>query len=714
VDKSDKFDNSPVGQKLLPAFTTGIIRRSGKSFLVIMALLTQILTSLITIPAAFFIQVNAEFFNNELAKVVPIAIFGLAISNVVLLLWINLSFRKPQETLGMWSKGEAQLHAPEEELKTWRQITAFPWYHGIASALAYSLFGLLPLLGYMGAVLHVTSDQLLYTLMGGAISISIIVSLGILILEYALAPARNILLPTNFAEQLKGATGAKLLTKFQVIFFILIVVSILLVAPIGYHQTVTVLFNGVIGPTGVLQTLRVQTIIVAIVAIGLGFSLSLLLSRSVSDPLKQLIDVFQKVEAGDLKQRANILATDEVGELAIYFNRMISRLEELQGRLTKQVTDRTEQLNVTSGESQQRALLLEAISEVARAITQLKNVNELLPSITQLISQHLGFYHVGIFLLDDNQEFAILRAANSEGGQRMLSHGHRLKVGQEGIVGYVAQHGESRISLDVGEDAVFFDNPDLPDTRSEMGLPLMIEKRVIGVLDVQSDGPAAFGKQNIAVMNTLADQVAIAIENANLFGEMQRALIEAQVSYGQYVRQAWETLPMETRTFGYRYSGIKLDNIDEPLELPEILAAMKTGAPIHKEEDESVLAVPLKLRGEVIGVIDVRATDPDRKWTENELNLVQAIADRVAIALENARLFEETTRRADRERAVSEITTHIRSSTDPQVMLRTALDELKQVLAASDVQIRPFNPRTKELKAESLGLKERSRKSKQD
>jgi GAF domain-containing protein/HAMP domain-containing protein len=713
VIKSKEFNNSTGKPKLLPTFPSRLIRRSGKSFLLITALFTQVLTGLITIPAAFFIQLNAEFTNNDISRTIPIAVSGLVISNVLLLLWISVSYRKPQERIEKWGKGEAQSNTADEEQKIWRQITAFPWSYGIISALIYFVVFVLPLLGYMSFIIHVTRDQLLYTLIGSVISVSLLVSLGILLLERALAPARSILLPTNFAEQLKGTTGAKLLTKFQIIFFMLIVVSILLVAPIGYHQTVTVLFEGVIGPSGVLRTLQVQTIIVAIVTLVLGFSLSLLLSRSVSTPLKQLIEVFQKVEAGDLGQRAKIVATDEVGELAIYFNRMIARLDELQSRLEKQVSDRTEQLNVKSEESQQRAILLEAISEVARAIAQLKNINELLPSIAQLISQHLGFYHVGIFLLDDNREFAVLRAANSEGGQHMLSRGHRLKVGQEGIVGYVAEHGEPRISLDVGEDAVFFDNPDLPDTHSEMGLPLKIEDRVIGVLDVQSDGPAAFGNQNIAVMNTLADQVAIAIENAGLFGEMQRALIEAQVSYGQYVRQAWEQLPTETRTFGYRYSGIKLDNIEEPLDFPEILSVIKTGEPVQKE-DESTLAIPLKLRGEVIGVIDVRATDPTRKWTKNEFNLVQAIADRVAIALENARLFEETTRRADRERAVSEITTHIRSSTDPEMMLRTALDELKQVLAASDIQIRPFNPRTKELKAETVGLIEKPRQSKGD
>ncbi len=241
-----------------------------------------------------------------------------------------------------------------------------------------------------------------------------------------------------------------------------------------------------------------------------------------------------------------------------------------------------------------------------------------------------------------------------------------------------------------------------------MAMPLKIGERIIGVLDIQSEGPAAFGKQNIEVFNTLADQVAIAIENARLFGEMQHALLEAQVTYGQYLRQAWDRLPLESHTVGYRYSGIQADPLESPLELPEIADAIDTGKPVKVSEKDSALAIPLKLRGEIIGVLDVRAFDPSRQWGENELSLIQAIADRVAIALENARLFEETTRRADRERAVSEITTRIRSTTDPQSMLRIALEELKHTLGAGDIQVRPYNPHEKEHATEKSGKDEKS------
>jgi GAF domain-containing protein len=125
--------------------------------------------------------------------------------------------------------------------------------------------------------------------------------------------------------------------------------------------------------------------------------------------------------------------------------------------------------------------------------------------------------------------------------------------------------------------------------------------------------------------------------------------------------------------------------------MPEVQAALESGQMVTAE-NRPAISIPLKLRDEVIGVLDIRAGSADRQWNENELALIQAIAERVSLALENARLFEETTRRADRERTVSEITTHIRSTTDPQVMLHTALEELKRALGARDVRIHPYTP----------------------
>lgn len=440
-----------------------------------------------------------------------------------------------------------------------------------------------------------------------------------------------------------------------------------------------------------------------------------LLGNALAGPITSLTQAAVRISSGDFNYRPEIQATSaETWTLGQAFFSMADQVRSLVSGLEQRVGERTTALTAASEEARRRATQMETVSKVARTIAQLTDIQELLPAITRLISTDFGYYHVGIFLLDAKKEYAILSAANSEGGQRMLARGHKLRVGQTGMVGYVAEHAEPRISLDVGEDAVFFDNPDLPGTRSELSLPLKVGDRLIGVLDVQSDQAAAFSKPDVEVMTTLADQVAIAIENANLFGETQRALTEAQVSYGQYIRQAWERLPSETQTAGYQYSGIKVAPLEKLLDLPEIRAAVKSGKTVTPTHQEPGLAVPLKLRGEVIGVLDIRSKDATRVWSENELALVQAVAERAAIALENARLFEETTRRADRERSVSEITTHIRSTNDPSLMLQIALDELRQVLGAGEIQIRSYSSSLKEKDPSNPGSVKQPVRSKPD
>ena len=333
----------------------------------------------------------------------------------------------------------------------------------------------------------------------------------------------------------------------------------------------------------------------------------------------------------------------------------------------------------------------EAIALVNSALTSIRSLDEMLPKITELISQHFNYYQVGIFLNDANNENAILSAANSEGGKRMLLRGHQLRIGEQGIVGYAISTGEPRIALDVGEDAVYFGNPELPDTRSEMALPLKIGEAVVGALDVQSTEASAFGEEDISVLSLLADQVSMAIENARLFDQARKSLAESEALYRQYLRQAWNRLPKEQNLAGFRYnvrgaSPIKA-NFQEDNANPTI-EAIETRPGSH-------ISVPIAIRGETIGTLAVQVPEAS-SMDEDQTDLVNAVAERVALSVENARLFEETTRRAERERLVSDITVKIRSTNDPDAMIETALKELKQALGATKVQLIPHTLQKRE------------------
>lgn len=276
-----------------------------------------------------------------------------------------------------------------------------------------------------------------------------------------------------------------------------------------------------------------------------------------------------------------------------------------------------------------------------------------------------------------------------------MNRSHRLELGT-GIVGTVAQTGIARVALDVGADAVFFDNPDLPATRSEMAVPLNIRGVTIGVLDVQSTRRGEFTENMVNTLGILGDQIAIAIENARLFARTQQALTEAQTLYSQYLQKEWQAFRSKTTNVGYHQSVAGGKPLEAPLETDEIQKALQRGEIVVGRENgsqtEPAMIVPIKLRGETIGVLNIKASDKDRKWSRDEINMIESVSERLALALENARLFEETNRRAERERLVSEITGKVRSVNDPQAMIQTALEELRSVLGASRVRVIPHSP----------------------
>ena len=346
-------------------------------------------------------------------------------------------------------------------------------------------------------------------------------------------------------------------------------------------------------------------------------------------------------------------------------------LQEERNHLDDNVTARTADLELARQSREQRARQLEIIASVARSITAMQELEQLLPTICQVVSGRFGFYHTGIFLLDERGEFAVLQAANSEGGQRMLKREHRLRVGTTGIVGAAAGQGKARIALDVGADAVYFNNPDLPETRSEMALPLKIGQQTVGILDVQSKEVGAFKDEDIAVLSVLADQISIAIENARLFSQTRQALSESQATYEQYVKQDWAQFARTLKHSGYAYNGIKT----MPLE---------NASPAHPPH---ALTIPIKSRGLAIGDVTIQSNDPLRTWSQDEINLAQAAAERAGLAIENFRLLTEAQRRAAKERAVGEITARISASVDVREIMQTAVEELGRVMAGSEITL---------------------------
>lgn len=429
----------------------------------------------------------------------------------------------------------------------------------------------------------------------------------------------------------------------------------------------------------------------------------------------------------------------------------VSRALELARReLSEQVEARTMELAT-------RAEQFRAVAELGQTAASIQDPVVLLERAATLIAERLGYDHVGIFLLDRSREWAVLRAASSEGGRQLLARGHRIPVGggtigtgsgrvgpggdgahgddwgtdSGGIIGYVAEMGAARIASDVDPESAWGGNPELLETRSEIALPLIIAEQVIGVLDIQSSEAAAFGDADTEMLRVLADGMAVAIENARLMQETHETMAQlARYQERDAVRVWRQALARRQMRVAYAY---ELGEV-EALRIADGVAASQsalagqdpgTGAIGHNEESTAtpnlqaltdgalatvghgdwgsltgvtrqtaedgrhLLLAPVSVGGRRLGMLSFERQGP---WSDEAVQLVGAVVNQLDLALNNARLLEETRLRASQEAARSEIVSRIRALTSTDAILRNAAEELGRALQVerSRIQLLQF------------------------
>ena len=433
------------------------------------------------------------------------------------------------------------------------------------------------------------------------------------------------------------------------------------------------------------QTIRLNLIINAVIGIAvLAVTVTIAFStaRNFSEPIKTISSSATRVRAGELEQIEPLDREDEIGDLSKSLSEMTGQLIRTTANLEKTVSERTRVL-------ERRAKYLETTSQISGVLTSIYDVDDLLNTVAHLISENFGFYHVGVFILDEKQEFAVLRAANSEGGWRMLAREHKLKVGEQGIVGFVTGSGQSRIQQQVaGDDSVHFKNPDLPHTRSELALPLKVGEVIFGALDVQSTEEQAFTEEDVSVLQVLADSVSVAIQNTRLVQQLQGSLETERRIYGELTREAWTSLlKRKSSSPAFRSDGFSTQTTTTPLS-PIGRQAFSQGKSVIPDFDTDrnvyPIAVPVRVRGGVtVAVIETIKLQSAGPWTKEEINILESVSEDLGIALENARLVEETQRKAQRDRIAAELASKIWASSDVDNILQTAVRELGSALQVS-------------------------------
>jgi nitrate/nitrite-specific signal transduction histidine kinase len=395
-----------------------------------------------------------------------------------------------------------------------------------------------------------------------------------------------------------------------------------------------------------------------------------LLARRLAIPLIELTNTATAIAAGDLKKRAMEKGGRETTALASAFNNMTDQMQGLIGSLEERVSERTRVL-------EKHSLELQYAAQIVRQVSIIQDTNILLNEVARFIKDRFGYYHTGIFLVDDNEEYAVLKAAGGEAGQLLLASKHRLKIGETGIVGYVAKTGEPRIALDVGSDAIHFQNPLLPYTRSEMALPLKVTNHIIGVLDIQSDKINAFDQSSISVMQIVTDQISIGIERAQLLQGLQQNAAALELSLQENTSRTWRNFLEQHRGYlGYQFDGVTMETLSKPSA--EGLKIIQKGdlvpAKGDVEKTGKSLAVPIQLRGQTLGTLNLQFQGTD--IPQETHRLVEEAANRLALALENARLVQDAQRLAMRERQINVISAQVQQSANLETLLQNTVREL--------------------------------------
>ncbi len=385
-------------------------------------------------------------------------------------------------------------------------------------------------------------------------------------------------------------------------------------------------------------------------------------------------------------------------------------------------------------EAQHKSTLLQAASEVSRAASSILDVNDLLVTSVNLIRDMFRLYYVGLFLVDDERRWAVLQAGTGEAGKNQIADNHRLKIGSGSMIGWSIQHRQARVDLDVGADAKnFFRNKHLPDTRSELALPLQSKREVIGALTVQSVERNAFSQEDITVLQTMADQLANAITNARLFENVAESQKQAETrlqesvamqQFSQALASSFhvnEILEMFfqacTKVIGFEYVQFSLVEETEvraiagvgiseqqlalsckPLNSQDIMAdIIRTGKtevitgwddrfdPEQFELENHMewvrLFTPIILRQQTIGLVETGFKNAV-SIRQGQIRLLKSFIDQTVLALDNAQRFENSQRTARREAIIREVTGKIRGAKDIDSILKTTLTELSRVLGS--------------------------------
>lgn len=412
---------------------------------------------------------------------------------------------------------------------------------------------------------------------------------------------------------------------------------------------------------------------VLVLVVGLAaFLIAYLLAR----PVQELAGAARRIEQGELDVQIEVKSQDEVGQLANAFNDMAHQIKTLVDTLEQRVATRTQRLEI--------------IAALSERLTGILDFDALLQELVKQVKDNFNYYHAHVYIVDDKGQNLIMIAGVGEAGEKMKAQSHQIALdAPTSLVARAARSGEI-VSVDnVREVEDWLPNPLLPDTYSEMAVPIVVEDQIVGVLDVQEDKIAGLDEGDANVLRSLANQVAVAIRNARLFDEVKIALAEAHAAQERYLVRAWKQAKVTSQGLEQLYTASDGPPLDESSMVAAKKQALAKDKPavisLDNHQSKSVVA-PVIVGQQKIGALQLHRLTSEAQvdtWDEEDLALIQTVLDQVAQTAENLRLFEEIRQQASFEQLVNNIQQKLRQSPTLDDLIKTAAEELGNVLGAS-------------------------------
>jgi GAF domain-containing protein len=660
----------------LPSIFSRLLSRWGGRYVLRMQLFAGFASYLLIGLGIYYIVLASNLNKSQVQLLVISTALFIVLAVLLMSAYSALASRHMRQRLDHLTRNKAtpiELSPTDLEPSAWQEANRLPGNHAILEVFTVAGIVVLPVVLLLRWAGGASSEQAIQIALGGLSAGLLVVVINSLLLKGVLWPIYNLLLPSETSQQsFKHGRWQQYLVPVTI--FTLTLVTIALIGFLGYHQLQSTTQPDT-NISGLVERSRDQLITLGLSILAISLLMGMLISRSTSLPIQDIIDTIRKIQKGDLSARATLFAPDQTTQMTLLLNQLLDQFKSGQVNMEKQVETRTADLN-------RKTAQLQAAARVFREASIAEDLPSLLTQTVNSIAHYFDLYHIGIFLVDEPSDVLILRAASSSGGKKLVFDGYKLELGQSSAPGIAATENRPVVIYKADRTPSFRISPELPLSQTEAAFPLTTRGKCFGVLDLQFSEHLPLSADDIGIFQSMADQISLAIQNARLVEESRTAAEQLSEALADNTRSVWSKRTEEQKRL-YRYTPRGL----------AVLSSAEAGSMVN-ERTAQTINIPVTLRGQSIGEIVLRRQG-ENAWSDADRSLAHEVSTQLGLALENSRLLQEAQQRTILEQTLSKLTTQLGRSIDTDTLLQTTVKELHKLPDVTEVSVflsPPENP----------------------